>query len=112
MFRMWILMIGNRVKSIREKRKMTISELATKAKVAKSYISTLERNLHSNPSIQFLEKIAAVLDVPVDSLLDKQTEPKVIDPKWIEIIMDAQDAGVSKESIQEFIEFMKQKMNN
>ena len=42
-------MIGNRVKSIREKRNLTISELAKRAKVAKSYISALERNPKVKP---------------------------------------------------------------
>ena len=43
---------------------MSMTELAEKAGVAKSYLSSLERNLQTNPSIQFLEKIAVVLDVP------------------------------------------------
>lgn len=49
-------MIGERVKKLREEKKMSMTELADKAGVAKSYLSSLERNLQTNPSIQFLEK--------------------------------------------------------
>jgi XRE family transcriptional regulator of biofilm formation len=64
-----VLMIGERVKKLREEKKMSMTELADKAGVAKSYLSSLERNLQTNPSIQFLEKISAVLNIPVDALL-------------------------------------------
>ena len=65
-------MIGDRVKKLRLEKKMSLSELAEKAGVAKSYLSSLERNLQTNPSIQFLEKIATVLSVPVDHLIHEQ----------------------------------------
>ncbi|MDQ7862004.1 helix-turn-helix transcriptional regulator [Peribacillus frigoritolerans] len=35
---------------------MSISELSAKSGVAKSYISSLERNLQTNPTILVLEK--------------------------------------------------------
>mgnify|MGYP003446257930 FL=1 len=73
-------MIGMRVKKIREQKNMTMSELAEKAGVAKSYLSSLERNLQKNPTIQFLEKVAAVLNVPVDSLLRDPKEEMDLDP--------------------------------
>ena len=38
-------MIGDRVKKIRKEKNMSMSELAEKAGVAKSYLSSLERNL-------------------------------------------------------------------
>ena len=68
-------MIGDRVKKIRLERKLSLSELALKAGVAKSYLSSLERNLQTNPSIQFLEKIATVLGVPsIRSFLNTRTK--------------------------------------
>jgi XRE family transcriptional regulator, master regulator for biofilm formation len=59
-------MIGERVKQLRKEKKMSMSELAEQAGVAKSYLSSIERNLQTNPSIQFLEKLAAVLGVSID----------------------------------------------
>lgn len=48
---------------------MSISELAEKADVAKSYVSSMECNLQSNPSIQFIEKIDNVLGASVNEIL-------------------------------------------
>lgn len=69
-------MIGDRVKKLRQEKKMSLSELADQAGVAKSYLSSLERNLQTNPSIQFLEKIAGVLNVPVDHLIMSRSTRK------------------------------------
>ncbi|MGM0889306.1 MAG: helix-turn-helix domain-containing protein [Bacillota bacterium] len=92
-------MIGYRVKSLREERKMSISELSAKSGVAKSYISSLERNLQTNPTILVLEKIARILCVKVDALLDKG-----MDEEWLEIMQDVLGSGISKEEIREFIQ--------
>ncbi|MBD3108515.1 helix-turn-helix domain-containing protein [Bacillus sp. AGMB 02131] len=99
-------MIGDRVKRIRLERNLSMSELAEKAGVAKSYLSSLERNLQSNPSIQFLDKISAVLNVSVDSLL--HDEP--LDEEWLEIVEEAMKSGVTKEQFKEFIEYSKWKL--
>ena len=49
-------MIGERIKRLRLQKGISLTELAEKAGVAKSYISSIERNLQKNPSIQFLER--------------------------------------------------------
>lgn len=99
-------MIGYRVKSLREERKMSISELSTKSGVAKSYISSLERNLQTNPTILVLEKIARILCIKVDALLYEQAD-KVMDQEWMDILHDLMTAGISKEEIREFIQVKK-----
>ncbi|WP_108668915.1 helix-turn-helix domain-containing protein [Peribacillus acanthi] len=103
-------MIGDRVKRLREEKKMSMSELADKAGVAKSYLSSLERNLQTNPSIQFLEKISGVLEVPVDSLLHDEPNKDSLDADWMKIVQEAMKSGVSKEQFREFIEFNKWKL--
>lgn len=60
------MLIGETIKQLRQEKKMSISELADKAGVAKSYLSSIERNLQTNPSIQFVEKISSVLGVPAN----------------------------------------------
>ena len=106
------MMIGERVKKLREEKKMSMTELAEKAGVAKSYLSSLERNLQTNPSIQFLEKISAVLHVPVDALLYDAPNKEILDTDWIKIVEDAMHSGVSKQQFREFIEFNKWKKSN
>ncbi|WP_284470139.1 helix-turn-helix domain-containing protein [Peribacillus simplex] len=99
-------MIGYRVKSLREEMKMSISELSAKSGVAKSYISSLERNLQTNPTILVLEKIAKILCIKVDVLLNEQTD-KVMDEEWMDILQDLMTAGISKEEIRKFIQVKK-----
>ena len=100
-------MIGDRVKRIRLEKNLSMSELADKAGVAKSYLSSLERNLQSNPSIQFLDKISTVLNVPVDSLLHDEPNTDKLDAEWLEIVEEAMKSGVTKAQFKEFIEFNK-----
>lgn len=101
------LMIGDRVKKLRVAKKMSLSELADQAGVAKSYLSSLERNLQTNPSIQFLEKIAAVLNVPVDHLIHEQINKDELDSDWMALVQEAMNSGVSKEQFRDFLEFNK-----
>ncbi|MCK2002944.1 helix-turn-helix domain-containing protein [[Brevibacterium] frigoritolerans] len=96
-------MIGYRVKSLREERKMSITELSAKSGVAKSYISSLERNLQTNPTILVLEKIARILCIKVDALLNEQSD-KCMDEEWMEIMQDVMGSGISKEEMREFIQ--------
>ncbi|OCA84700.1 helix-turn-helix domain-containing protein [Pradoshia sp. D12] len=100
-------MIGDRVKRIRKEKKMSMTELAEKAGVAKSYLSSLERNIQVNPSVQFLEKIAAVLNIPLDALLNDEPDMTNLDEDWAELIKEAMNSGVSKDQFREFIEFNK-----
>ncbi|MFI8687662.1 helix-turn-helix domain-containing protein [Rossellomorea sp. NPDC077527] len=105
-------MIGERVKRYRLEKRMSMTELSEKAGVAKSYLSSIERNLQQNPSIQFLEKVSAALRIPIDALLYDQPEDQNIDHEWLKIAEEAMDSGISKEQFREFIEFNKWKLEN
>lgn len=104
-------MIGKRIQELRKSKRLSLSELADRAGVAKSYLSSIERDLQQNPSIQFLEKIAPVLGVDIHSLIG--TEPPAegaaaqIDEEWLELAKQAMASGVSKEQFREFLEFNK-----
>ncbi|WP_163970562.1 helix-turn-helix domain-containing protein [Oceanobacillus halotolerans] len=109
-------MIGEKIKQLRKEKKMSISELADKAGVAKSYLSSIERNLQTNPSIQFIEKISQVLGVSVNDLIQQGNTKDVedLDQEWLEIVQEAMESGVSKEQFKEYLEFTKwrSKQNN
>ncbi|RCW74853.1 helix-turn-helix domain-containing protein [Saliterribacillus persicus] len=62
-------MIGDNINRIRKEKNLTLSELAERAQISKSYLSNIERNLNDNPSIQILEKISKVLDVSLITLV-------------------------------------------
>lgn len=103
-------MIGERVKQLRLEKKMSISEVAEQAGVAKSYLSSLERNLQTNPSIQFLEKISVVLGVPVDYFIHDSIDKGELDSDWLKLIQEAMDSGISKDQFREFLEFNRWKL--
>ncbi|WP_174614289.1 helix-turn-helix domain-containing protein [Virgibacillus ihumii] len=103
-------MIGETIKQLRKTKKLSISELAERAGVAKSYLSSIERNLQSNPSIQFMEKISAVLGVSVNELIgedDQKSKQEKLDGEWIEIVREAMESGVTKEQFKDYLEFTK-----
>lgn len=102
-------LIGEKIKQLRENQKLSISELAKRANVAKSYLSSIERNIQSNPSIQFIEKISSVLGVTVNELLDENdaNASAELDTEWLEIVQEAMESGVSKEQFKEYLEFTK-----
>ncbi|GGB55176.1 helix-turn-helix domain-containing protein [Virgibacillus dakarensis] len=104
-------MIGEKIKQFRQDKKMSISELAEKAGVAKSYLSSIERNLQTNPSIQFIEKVGAVLGVSVNELIreDSMQIEDQLDDDWLKIVQEAMESGVSKEQFKEYLEFNKWK---
>lgn len=93
-------MIGERIKSLREKKGYSITKLADLAGVSKSYLSYIERNMQNNPSLQVLAKIAYHLDTNMEYLLGEDPPKKVrvddaIDEEWQTILRDAVDEGMS-----------------
>lgn len=102
-------MIGDRVKYYRLKKELTLSEAAARAGVAKSYLSSIERNIQHNPSVQFLEKISSVLDVSMETLLldDNEQNEQELDQEWLNIVKEAMDSYVTKDQFREFLEFNK-----
>ncbi|MFH5186053.1 helix-turn-helix domain-containing protein [Paenibacillus sp. TAB 01] len=108
-------MIGKRVQQLRKEKGISLTELAERAGVAKSYISNLERDIQKNPSIHFIEKIAGVLKVPIESLIDQDDSVKrdpELDQEWYEIIKEAMSSGVDKQQFREFLEFNKWRTKN
>src|SRR5690625_47470 len=86
-------LIGEKIKQLREEKKMSISELAERASVAKSYLSSIERNIQSNPSIQFIEKLSDVLEVSVHELINEEPLCETeLDSEWLEIVQEAMES--------------------
>lgn len=64
-------LIGQRVRTLRGERKLTIAELAAKASVSAGLISQIERG-SANPSIKTLQRLCDALDVNVWRFLDDE----------------------------------------
>ncbi len=98
-------MIGTNIAAVRKKRGLSLSELADRTGVSKSYLSNIERNLKQNPSIHVVEKIATVLHVDLNDLLDDSSETSagsLPDQEWLEFIEYLKQSGINKEQIQEY----------
>ena len=66
--------VGENIKSLRKKAKLTQVELAEKANMSRSYLADVERNRY-NPSVDTLKSIATALNVSVSTLMrDEQDE--------------------------------------
>src|SRR5699024_6289478 len=102
-------LIGDKIKQLREEKDMSISELAEKACVAKSYLSSIERIIQFNPSIQFIEKISNVLGVSIRELIseDPWSDRQELDSEWLLIVEEAMESGVSKEQLKHLLGFNK-----
>ncbi|KSU89072.1 transcriptional regulator [Priestia veravalensis] len=106
--------IGQRIRELRGKKGMSLTELATRAGVAKSYISSVERGIQLNPSIQFLTKVSNVLNVNVETLINGtgDKDESQLDAEWVELAKEAAHSGVSKEQFKQFLEFQKWQRTN
>src|SRR5690625_3040969 len=104
-------MIGDNIQRIRHKQRMTLSELAERANISKSYLSNIERNLNQNPSIQIIEKIAAVSGVDFQMLVGINTEgAQLPDEEWLNFVNELKYSGVATDQLNEYktvIEFEK-----
>ncbi|KUO96051.1 helix-turn-helix domain-containing protein [Ferroacidibacillus organovorans] len=103
-------MIGERIRSLRKERNLSLSELAERADIAKSYLSAIERNIQHNPSIQVIEKLANVFEIPIQYLLppeDVADTSLELDPEWLQLAKEAADSGISKEEFSQFLEYQK-----
>ncbi|MBU9712735.1 helix-turn-helix domain-containing protein [Evansella tamaricis] len=107
-------MIGSRIRRYRKGAGLTLTELAERAGVAKSYLSTLERDQNTNPSVELVAKISSELDVPVNELVPELIEPEVAqfdnsDYAWWNLIQELRESGITLKELQEFVEFHKWK---
>ncbi|MFF2877287.1 helix-turn-helix domain-containing protein [Gottfriedia sp. NPDC057991] len=105
-------MIGKNIQDIRIKKGLTLSELAEKANISKSYLSNIERELNDNPSIQVVEKISKVLGVEFRTLLGTNTENNKLENDYIDLIKELVEIGIGREELREYkkvFEFVKWK---
>jgi XRE family transcriptional regulator, master regulator for biofilm formation len=106
-------MIGKNIYEIRKKRGYTLSELAERAKISKSYLSNIEREVNKNPSVHVMKKLAMVLDVDLKTLLKTGVNidtDQLVEREWLDFVNELKGSGIDKEQISEYkklIEFIK-----
>ncbi|MFD1708002.1 helix-turn-helix domain-containing protein [Siminovitchia sediminis] len=102
-------MIGKKIGSIRRKKGLSLTELAQRANISKSYLSNIERDLNQNPSINIVKNIAEVLEVDFQELVGTDVNSEHKDEEWVHFVRTLKESGIKKEEIKEYetlIEFI------
>ncbi|WP_349410683.1 helix-turn-helix transcriptional regulator [Pseudalkalibacillus sp. SCS-8] len=94
-------MIGKNIIGLRKKKGLSLTELAERAGISKSYLSNIERDVNTNPSIQVLLKLAHVLQVDIADIV-KDRKETTIDREMEELIRAFKQSGVKKEDIEDY----------
>ena len=68
------MVIGDRLRALREKKNLSQGDIEKKTGVLRSYVSRVE-NGHTVPSVETLEKFARALEVPMYQLFYDGEEP-------------------------------------
>jgi transcriptional regulator with XRE-family HTH domain len=64
--------LGEIVQELREARGMTQAQLAERAQIALSFVTTIEAGHQANPSRQILQRLARALSVPEKRLIEPE----------------------------------------
>ncbi len=102
-------MLGVKIQKLRQERNLTLTQLAENTGISKSYLSYIERNIQTNPSIEVLAKIASALGVNIQTLLglnkpisETTNTRKVHVNDWSDLINTALESGlINKADIRE-----------
>ncbi len=68
------MVIGDRIRAVREAKKLSQGDVEKRSRLLRVYISRVENN-HTTPSVETLEKFANALDVPLYQLFYDGEEP-------------------------------------
>jgi len=70
------MVIGERLKGLREQKKMSQGDIEKRTGLLRCYISRVE-NGHTVPSVDTLEKLARALEIPMYRLFTEDTDVKM-----------------------------------
>lgn len=87
--------VGGRIRQLREERGISLSRLAEEAGLSKGYLSALERDEQSNPSLDAVAKLAGALGVTSVELIEgsgeRESKPRAL-PEGLEEFLRQQEA--------------------
>jgi len=88
--------LGKYIRGIRQERKIAVKTLSDKTGISKSYLDYIESGARE-PQIEVLAKIAAVLDSPLETMIDIQKREQM---KAAIIKLAVSDVGVVTEDLR------------
>lgn len=90
--------VGPTLRSMRLRRKLSLSELAQSAAISPSHLSRIERGL-TVPSYDVLDNIATALDSDLTSLRSKEKSARVVDDELRELFDRLELDGKAQEEL-------------
>ena len=84
--------IGNRLRSVREEKKLSQGDIEQRTGLLRCYISRVE-NGHTVPGIETLDKMARALEMPLYVLMYEGEEPPALPPRAGKRLDEWGDAG-------------------
>lgn len=75
--------IGERIKSLRKRRGLTLTQLAKRSRISKAYLSQLESGHSSNPSAEVVAKICTVLGCSMEAVLINSNVELIVPPRTV-----------------------------
>ncbi|MBF0705411.1 helix-turn-helix transcriptional regulator [Alkalihalobacillus hwajinpoensis] len=100
-------MIGKNIKKYRLAKGISLTELAERSGVSKSYLNSLERNIKNNPSINVINRLADVLETDLNDILGAEAtgdvHPNDLEG-WQRFIEEAKKAGIEQAHLSEYKE--------
>lgn len=102
-------MIGENLRKHRLEKGITLTELAQRSNVSKSYLNSLERNIKNNPSINLVKRLASELDTDLYQIIGE--EKKIVEPinekeEWDKFITEARKAGIEQGQLSQYKELI------
>lgn len=102
-------MIGARIRELRKQKHMSLSQLAERSTVTKSYLSNIERNICINPTIDVIQKVANGLGIDPSILVEWEESIKTLDIvddplTYIKKMVISMD-NIELKELQDYIEF-------
>lgn len=105
-------MDGKKIRDLRLKRGLSLTELSRLSGVSKSYLSFIERGKQTNPSLEVIEKISKALKIDLQTLITTQTKniknsgPE-IDREVIQLALEMSNSNIDKEKLRQLIKILK-----
>src|SRR5215469_2681958 len=77
------MLVGNRLRELREEKKLSQGDIEKRAGLLRCYVSRVE-NGHTVPAIETLEKFARALEVPLYHLVYEGSEPPALPARTVD----------------------------
>ena len=97
--------IGLLVRKLRKEHGHTLKELSQKVNFDYSNLSKIERG-ERKPTLELLESLSNLYDVPMSYFFREREESKVIDAKWYTVIKESEDKGYTPEELEDIIKLV------